>query len=48
MKDNFFIHGHPGNPKTFPAGDPRLDSVKKKKNLGGYNLLQNGSDFPLC
>lgn len=32
----FFYTWYPGNPKNFPAGDPRLDSV----NLGGYYLYK--------
>ena len=32
----FFYTWYPGNPKNFPAGDPRLDSV----NLGGYYIYK--------
>lgn len=32
----FFYTWYPGNPKNFPPGDPRLDSV----NLGGYYLYK--------
>lgn len=32
----FFYTWYPGNPRNFPAGDPRLDSV----SLGGYYLYK--------